>query len=140
MNKRSSADESPDAAEDGSEGRSGPLNWLTGDRELKRWLRGMILVGFALFFVLFFAFMIFSILLDPESFVIQKIEAHFAGTIGIAFAALAALFVVLLLQYSVGHIRFKGLGFEFEGASAPTILWLFCFLGVVAGMRMLWSL
>jgi hypothetical protein len=39
----------------------------------------------------------------------------------------------------VGHIRLKGLGFEFEGASAPTVLWLFCFLAIVGGMKMLWS-
>lgn len=113
--------------------------WLRQDEDLRRWLRGLILVGFTLFFVIFFGFMAFSILIDPDSWVMDQIKDHFAGTIGIAFAALASLFIVLLLQYTVGHIRLKGLGFEFEGASAPTVLWLFCFLAIAGGMKMLWS-
>ena len=113
--------------------------WLTRDEELRKLLKGIILLGFTLFFVLFFSYMIFGILIDPESWIIQKIQANFAATIGIAFAAMSALFIVLLLQYSVGHIRLKGLGFEFEGASAPTVLWLICFLGIVAGMKILWG-
>jgi len=114
-------------------------HWLTRDEELRKLLKVIILLGFTLFFVLFFSYMIFGILIDPESWIIQKIKANFAATIGIAFAALSALFIVLLLQYSVGHIRLKGLGFEFEGASAPTVLWLFCFLAIVAGMKILWD-
>lgn len=112
--------------------------WLSLDEDLRRWLKGIILVGFTLFFVLFFGFMAFNILIDPDSWVMDQIKSNFAGTVGVAFAALAALFVVLLLQYTVGHIRLKGLGFEFEGASAPTVLWVFCFLAIVAGMKMLW--
>lgn len=119
--------------------RSGWWAWLRQDEDLRRWLRGLILVGFTLFFVIFFGFMAFSILIDRDSWVMDQIKDHFAGTIGIAFAALASLFIVLLLQYTVGHIRLKGLGFEFEGASAPTVLWLFCFLAIAGGMKMLWS-
>lgn len=131
----------PDKAADAptTTGRSGWWAWLRQDEDLRRWLRGLILVGFTLFFVIFFGFMAFSILIDPDSWVMDQIKTHFAGTIGIAFAALASLFIVLLLQYTVGHIRLKGLGFEFEGASAPTVLWLFCFLAIVGGMKMLWS-
>lgn len=118
---------------------AGFWHWLVSDDDLRKWLKGLILVGFTLFFILFFGFMAFSILIQQESWVMEQIRANFAGTIGVAFAAIAALFIVLLLQYSVGHIRLKGMGFEFEGASAPTVLWLFCFLAIVAGMKVLWG-
>lgn len=115
------------------------LQWLGNDEELRRWLKGLILIGFTIFFVLFFGYMAFNILIAPESWILNEIKANFPGTIGIAFAAVSALFIVLLLQYTIGYIKLKAFKLEFEGAAAPTILWMFCFLAIVSGMRMLWQ-
>jgi len=63
---------------------------------------------------------------------------HFPATIGLPAAALTSLFVVVYLESSSGPIKFKGLGFEFEGASGPVVLWAFCFLCVAGAIRLLW--
>jgi hypothetical protein len=83
--------------------------------------------------------MAFNILVASESWMMDVIRSNFRGTIGLAFSAIAALFIVLLLQYTIGHIKLKAFKLEFEGAAAPTILWMFCFLAIVSAMKLLWQ-
>ena len=59
---------------------------------------------------------------------IQIIETHFAATVGLPMAALAAAFLVIGLRHSGGPVKFEGLGFKFEGSSGEVILWIACFL------------
>ncbi len=70
---------------------------------------------------------------------IQIIEKHFAATIGLPMAALAAAFLVIGLSHSGGPVRFEGLGFRFEGTSGEIILWIACFLAITAAIKLLWS-
>ena len=63
---------------------------------------------------------------------------HFAATVGLPMAAVAALFIVLVLRVTSGPLEFEGIGFKFRGASGPIVLWLMCFLGITAAIKWLW--
>ena len=63
---------------------------------------------------------------------------HFAAIVGLPGAAVAALFIVLMLEQTHGIIEFEGLGFKFHGASGPVVLWVFCYLAIVASLKLLW--
>lgn len=70
--------------------------------------------------------------------ILGEIQKNFAATVVMAFAALVALFVVLLLQYSAGQIEFEVPGFKFRGASGPVVLWVLCFMAATASIKFLW--
>jgi hypothetical protein len=65
-------------------------------------------------------------------------RAHPAAILGLPSAALAALCIVLFLEVKSGRIEFEGFGFKFRGASGEIILWVICFLAIVASIRLLW--
>ena len=99
-------------------------------------LKQVILVGFVAFFIAYFGYLLWDIL--NEGWILKEIQQNFAATVVMAFAALVALFVVLLLQYSAGHIEFEVPGFKFRGASGPVVLWVLCFLAITAAIKFLW--
>ncbi len=63
---------------------------------------------------------------------------HFAAVIGLPFAALAALCIVLFLEFRSGQMEIEAFGIKFRGASGPAIIWLFCFLGIAGAIKMVW--
>jgi hypothetical protein len=67
----------------------------------------------------------------------QLIESDPRAVLGVPWAGGAALVVVLLLGSSFGKTEFKVLGFEFKGASGPTVMWLLCFLAEALVIRVL---
>jgi hypothetical protein len=67
------------------------------------------------------------------------VQQHFLAIVGLPFAALAALCLVIVLELQSGPIRMKGLGFEFEGASGPIVLWIFCFLAITFAIKLVWD-
>ena len=66
-------------------------------------------------------------------------KSHFLFFMGGPMAAVSATLVIAGFQTTAGEIEFKGLGFEFKGASGPTVLWICCFLAIVGGERLLWG-
>ncbi len=56
---------------------------------------------------------------------------HFAAVVGLPAAAIASLFIVIILEASSGNI-------EFKGASGPIIMWVVCFLSIVLAIKALW--
>ena len=69
---------------------------------------------------------------------LKTIFDHFAAVVGLPFASVGSLFLVLLLRYSAGPIEFEGLGFKFKGASGPIVMWVLCFLATVSAIKLLW--
>lgn len=65
---------------------------------------------------------------------------HFAAVVGLPSAALAAMFVVLVLRTVAGPIELKIPGFEFKGASGPIVMWIACFLAIAFAVHWLWPL
>jgi hypothetical protein len=76
---------------------------------------------------------------QPNSWLLALIQNHFAALMGVPMAALMSMCVVILLRYTAGPIKFKALGFEFEGASGQIVFWVLCFLAIVSAIKLLWG-
>lgn len=66
------------------------------------------------------------------------LQDHFVAVVGLPLAAVAALFVVLILRSTQGPIEFGAAGLSFKGASGSIVLWLLCFLGIALAIKLLW--
>jgi hypothetical protein len=102
-------------------------------RRVAHWL---VLVGGIIFGGAFIVGGALSMLMNTAVFEVAL--EHFAATVGLPSAAIAALCLVLFLESASGPIEFEGLGFKFKGASGPIVLWVFCFLAITAAIRLLW--
>lgn len=70
---------------------------------------------------------------------IKLIVGHFPAVVGLPMAAIAALVLVTYLQQRSGEgIKFKGLGFEFEGPSGQVVLWIVCFVVMAVTIKAVW--
>lgn len=69
----------------------------------------------------------------------QITRENLSVALGLPAVALAALIIVALFRVTEGQIRLKALGLEFEGASGPIVMWVFCFLAMVGGLKVLMS-
>jgi hypothetical protein len=97
-------------------------------------LWGIILFGTILVFAYFF-YIIRWAFTYPEA---PKLMAeHLAAVVGLPICAIAAFLLVSLLKVGEGPIEIEGLSFKFKGAAGPVILWIFCFLAMASGIKML---
>lgn len=76
----------------------------------------------------------------PYEVLQELVKSHFAAIVGLPVSAVFSIFLVVVLQQASGPIKFKGLGFEFEGTSGQVILWIACFLAITAAIKLLWPL
>jgi hypothetical protein len=76
--------------------------------------------------------------MQPNSWLVDLTQKHFAALIGVPMAALMSMCVVTLLRYTAGPIEFKVPGFEFQGASGQVVLWVMCFLAIISAVKLLW--
>lgn len=76
--------------------------------------------------------------LQADGWMVRLIEHQFAAVILVPMSALGALCIVLLLRLSSGPLEFKAIGFEFRGASGQVVLWVVCFIALVAAVKLLW--
>ena len=81
---------------------------------------------------------ILSILYSPD-WLLEMARHQFPATIGLPFAAISALCLVLVLEIKSGPVEFEGFGFKFRGASGPVVMWVFSFLAIVAAIKALWQ-
>ena len=108
-------------------------------RKVASWIA---IFGTSIFAGYFFGFLIYQSAVGPASatsWFTKVLEAQFAACVGVPLSAISAACIVLLLKATTGPIEFEALGFKFRGASGPIVLWLFCFLAIIAGVRMLWK-
>jgi hypothetical protein len=68
----------------------------------------------------------------------EILRDHFAAIIGLPGAAAVAFMLVVFLRQTEGPIEFKGLGFEFKGASGQVAMWVVCFLAIAVAIRLCW--
>ncbi len=102
-----------------------------------------VVIGTALWTTFFFGFLVASALFPDavaESWFLQMVQEHPGGTLGIAISAISAFSVVAVLDVLARDpIEIKFLGFELKGAAGPVVLWVVCFLALVAGGEVLWD-
>jgi len=85
-----------------------------------------------------FVFFLVRDIANAEPWLMEVFRSHPGVVLGLPLAALAALCIVLFLEAKSGLIEFEGFGFKFRGASGEIILWVICFLAIVAAIKTLW--
>ena len=120
------------------EGQSAPLR----DR-LKRCAIWGVVIGTAVWTTFFFGFLVISALFPkviPDSWFLQMIREHPAGTLGVDMGTISAFSVVAVLDvFARDPIEIRFFQFELKGAAGPVVLWVVCFLAFVAGAELLWE-
>ena len=58
--------------------------------------------------------------------------------VGLPMAAVASLFVVLILRISAGPIEFEIGPLKFNGGAAPIVFWVLCYLAIAMTIKMTW--
>jgi hypothetical protein len=61
---------------------------------------------------------------EIRGIVVKNLQA----SVGLPVAGVFAFLVVAPFRTTEGRIKFEALGFKFEGAAGPIIMWVFCFL------------
>lgn len=104
-------------------------------QEVASWL---VMLGMACFGAVALFGVIHGIWISEDRWIVHIAKEHFAAIVGLPSAAIASLFVVSIFEITAGPIRFDGLGFKFEGASGPIILWVICFLSIAGAIKWIW--
>ena len=65
------------------------------------------------------------------------VKDHYFAVIGIAFATITSVFLVIVFNEAIGPIEIEAFGLKFRGAAGPLILWILCFLALVTAMAAL---
>lgn len=86
-------------------------------KERFTWIAAILV---SLFAIIFFGRLTY--LGVSEGFWQKVFLEHFSAIVGLPAAAIASLFIVIVLEASSGNIEFKGLGFELKGASGPILM------------------
>ena len=75
---------------------------------------------------------------NAEPWMMEVFRSHPSAVLGLPTGALAALCIVLFLEFKTGPIEFEALGLKFRGAAGEIVLWVVCFLAIVAAIKILW--
>ena len=102
---------------------------------IKRILK-LIMILMGLFFFIFLFYQQWFGGLNSRLF--DQIVNHYAVFLTVPCAAFAALLLVVIFDEAYGDIKFSIWELKFEGASAPLILWILCFLSIILSVKMLW--
>ncbi|MEW6992301.1 hypothetical protein AADZ91_16655 [Colwelliaceae bacterium 6441] len=106
--------------------------------KLKGIMSWVAVLSVFIFSLLFFGRIIF--LAITEEYWKKLGLTHFPSLVGLPAAAIASIFIVLVLRTIAGPLNFKAMGVEFSGASGPTILWVICFLSITLAIKLTWPL
>ena len=124
--------------------RTGQDHQQAGERRADRGDEQSIGLGMGVvvvFFVIKSAFLSYGKpgpLLGISPDLAKFLRDHFAATVGLPFAAIVSLILILILRETTGKLEFEALGFEFRGASAPVLLWVLCYLAITLSIKLLW--
>jgi hypothetical protein len=67
------------------------------------------------------------------------LKDHFAALVGLPVAAIASFVLVIFLRQTVGPMKVKLPGFEFDGAAGQGIMWIFFFLSMSYSIHLVWT-
>ena len=101
----------------------GSVKWIA--------ISGACLLGALYLFWLFWRF-------NFDERFIEIMYQHMEAVLGVPGSIIVAFMLVSVLENVSGPVKFEGLGFKFEGASGPIVMWVFVFLALVGGLKLLW--
>lgn len=101
----------------------GSVKWIA--------ITGACLLGTIYLFWLFWGF-------NYDERFIEIMYEHMEAVLGVPGSIIVAFVLVSVLENVSGPVKFEGLGFKFEGASGPIVMWVFVFLALVGGLKLLW--
>lgn len=104
-------------------------------REASEWI---FVIMACVFGMCLFGGGLYYLLLDPQSWLIRIIRDQFAAIILPPLMMVSAMVVVISLKISGGPVKFKILGFDFEGTSSQVIMWVLVYLVFVFSVKLLW--
>ena len=73
-----------------------------------------------------------------EKVLVVYLEEQFPALLGLPAVAGMSLFIVLVLRISTGPIKIEYGKLKFEGAAAPIVFWIVCFLVMATMLKILW--
>lgn len=111
-------------------------NLVSHQRKIKRFAQWLTFIGLCIAGGIFIIGSAVAIIVDPNIY--RLAVKHFPATVGLPFAALTSLCLVIILESSAGPIEIEGFGIKFKGASGPIILWCMCFFCIASAIKMLW--
>jgi hypothetical protein len=125
---------------DAAQGLSSPSRPHSRLRAASTWGVVIATAAWTAFFLLYLVIGALWPAIVPEGWFLQMVREHPGGTVGVAISAISAFSVVAVLDVLANDpIEIKVLGFELKGAAGPVVLWVLCFLALVAGGRALWD-
>lgn len=83
---------------------------------------------------------LYHLFTSNAEWLIQIMKQHYAAVIIPPLMMVGSLVVVIALRMSEGPMKFKLLGFEFEGSSTPIIMWVLVYLVMTLSVTILWPL
>lgn len=83
---------------------------------------------------------LYHLFVSKPQWLLDVINNHFAAIILPPLMMVGSIVVVLSLKMAEGPIKFKVLGFEFDGAAGPIIMWVMVYLVMVLSVTILWGL
>ena len=116
---------------------------FASEASLRKWVTWSGVAGTGILATYFFGFMIYQSVwgeLEPANWLVKLTSERYAALVGTPMSAVAAFCIVSLLKVTSGPIEFEAFTFKFRGASGPIVLWVFCFLAIVASFRLLWPM
>lgn len=107
------------------------------DKDLaKETVKWLAIVGAVLLAAVYLFWLIWGFSYDARF--IDIMYEHLAAAVGVPGSIIVAFVIVSILENVSGPIKFEGLGFKFEGASGPIVMWVIVFLSLIGGIRLLW--
>jgi hypothetical protein len=116
---------------------------FASEARLRKWVTWIGVAGTGILAAYFFGFIIYQTIwgqLEPANWFERLTSERYAALVGTPMSAVTAFCIVSLLKVTSGPIEFEAFTFKFRGASGPIVLWVFCFLVIVAAFRLLWPL
>jgi hypothetical protein len=96
-----------------------------------------VLVLCIVFILSLYGWFMYQIWTQPAWFT-ELARQHYPAVIGLPFAAVGALGVVILVEMTNGELEFNALGLALKGTAGQAVLWLACFLGITLAIKLLW--
>ena len=106
---------------------------------MRRLAHGLLIAGACIYAAFHFGFIVWQAVRDGGWLVDEIVKKHYAAVIVLpSFGFAAACLIMLFDQRAEDRIKIKALGFEFEGASGPIVLWIAGFLACACALRLTW--